>query len=262
VKLVSLHSKEEIEGFLRRNTFLNIYSIGDLDDFFWGSTVWYALKDEEIRELLLMYTGLGVPTLLALTGEPGGPVVQILRAVRHLLPRRFYAHFSEGLSSALAGEYHVQSHGTFHKMALTDTSQMSDVDTSEVVRLTAADLGEIYELYEVSYPGNWFDPRMLETGHYYGLRRDDRLLAAAGVHVYSPTYRVAAIGNVTTHPHFRGRGLATAVCARLCTALLQAVDHIGLNVKSDNASAIASYERLGFERIAVYEECSAELKCA
>jgi len=42
--------------------------------------------------------------------------------------------------------------------------------------------------------------------------------------------------------------------------LLREVDHVGLNVKADNASAIASYVRLGFERIAAYEEFSLKLK--
>jgi len=41
---------------------------------------------------------------------------------------------------------------------------------------------------------------------------------------------------------------------------MRKVKHIGLNVKADNASAIASYEKLGFERIATYEEFSLKLK--
>jgi len=80
------------------------------------------------------------------------------------------------------------------------------------------------------------------------------LVSVAGVHVYSPRYRVGVVGNVTTHPAYRGKGLGTAVCARLCKELLQTVDHIGLNVKADNIPAIASYKRLGFEVVGEYEE--------
>src|SRR5438093_529591 len=83
---------------------------------------------------------------------------------------------------------------------------------------------------------NWFDPRMLETGHYYGIRQDGTLLSIAGVHVYSPRYRVAALGNITTRPAARGHGLATLVTAKLCQELLRSVDEIGLNVRADNAS--------------------------
>jgi hypothetical protein len=34
-----------IEAFLRRNPELHIYSIGDLDDFFWPYTAWHGLLE-------------------------------------------------------------------------------------------------------------------------------------------------------------------------------------------------------------------------
>ncbi|MBI4801807.1 MAG: hypothetical protein HY796_04710 [Elusimicrobia bacterium] len=37
-KIVFLHDKAKIESFLRKNTRLNIYGLGDLDDFFWEHT--------------------------------------------------------------------------------------------------------------------------------------------------------------------------------------------------------------------------------
>ncbi len=118
---------------------------------------------------------------------------------------------------------------------------------------------EIETLYRVSYPDNSFDPRMLETGCFYGIRHGMLLVSVAVVHVYSPRYRVAALGNVATHPSFRGQRLATTVCAKLCQSLLQTVDHIGLNVQADNVSAIRSYEQLGFASIAAYKEYTIEL---
>jgi len=101
---------------------------------------------------------------------------------------------------------------------------------------------------------------MCETGRYDRIREGRTIVRVACIHVYYPRYRVAVVGNVTTHPDYRGRGLGTAVCARLCKELLREVDHVGLNVKADNASAIASYVRLGLERIAAYEEFSLKLK--
>jgi hypothetical protein len=50
VSSVPLHDKATIERVLRRNVYLHLYSIGDLDDFFWPYTVWYATADgAEIR---------------------------------------------------------------------------------------------------------------------------------------------------------------------------------------------------------------------
>ena len=82
--------------------------------------------------------------------------------------------------------------------------------------LGESDLLELDELYRAAYPGTWFTPRMLATGRYVGIRHDGRLACVAGVHVYSPTWGVAALGNVATLPELRGRGLARAACAALC----------------------------------------------
>jgi predicted GNAT family acetyltransferase len=50
------------------------------------------------------------------------------------------------------------------------------------------------------------------------------------------------------------------VTAQLCKSLLNKIDHIGLNVKSDNKSAIRCYEKLGFEAIGSFGEFEVELK--
>ena len=96
---------------------------------------------------------------------------------------------------------------------------------------------------------------MLETRRYVGIRVRGELVCVAGVHVWSPTWRVAALGNVATLPEARGRGLATTACAQLCRMLLNdGIDTIALNVRADNAAAIRSYEKLGFAQAADYVE--------
>ena len=105
-------------------------------------------------------------------------------------------------------------------------------------------------LYRASYPDNSFTTQLVKTDCYYGIRNGSAIISVAGVHVCAPAYKVAALGNVTTHPSMRGHGLSRAACARLCQALIQnGVEHIGLSVKTDNASAIACYTTLGFEKI-------------
>jgi predicted GNAT family acetyltransferase len=97
---------------------------------------------------------------------------------------------------------------------------------------------------------------MLETGQYVGIRRAGRIVAVAGVHVWSPAYRVSAIGNVTVHPEHRGQRLAQRVTAALCRRLRETTDVVTLNVKADNAAAIAAYQRIGFTIVGDYEEAT------
>ncbi len=95
---------------------------------------------------------------------------------------------------------------------------------------------------------------MLSLGKYIGWRESGELVSAAGVHVYSAHYRVAALGNITTHPDHRNQGFARAVTARLCQELAREVDFIGLNVKCENQPALHLYQALGFEIAAKYGE--------
>lgn len=255
MRAICLQDKGAIEAFLRRNPFLHLYAIGDLDDFFWPYTTWYACTaGGEIEQLVLVYSGMDLPVLLAHAAEPATSMAGLLRALFPLLPGRLYAHVDPSSLPVLAERYRAEPHGAHYKMGLTDPGRLERFDPTAALRLTPADRQELEALYAASYPGHWFDPRMLETGQYYGVRRQGRLVSVAGVHVYSPRYRVAALGNITTHPQFRGRGLGTMVCARLCQALLETVDHIGLNVHVDNAAAIACYKKLGFTIVADYQE--------
>lgn len=261
--VVCLHDKTEIEGFLRRETALHLYEIGDLDDFFWPYTTWYALKEnDQIREIALLYTATSQPVLLALTAGDDGGLQRLVSGIRHLLPRHFEAHLSGTTARVLTEEYELACYGKHLKMGLTDHSRLTVPASMPIEMLTVNHLSEVEALYEASYPGNWFDPRMLASGFYYGIHDRGALISVGGVHVYSAAYRIAVLGNITTHPEWRGQGLARAICAKLCTDLLQTVDHIGLNVKAANRSAISCYEALGFETVADYEEFSLALRYA
>lgn len=256
MRTICLHDKQVIWEFLKRNTFLHLYAIGDLDDFFWPYTTWYALVDNQrIIQLALVYCASSLPVLLATSEEESSAEMQaLLTSIVPLLPKHFYAHINRAAAESLARDYQLESHGVHYQMALLQPGRIGSIDTSHVTALTKLDLSDIEALYKASYPGNWFDPRVLETGYYYGIRDGSALLSVAGVHVYSEQYGVAALGNITTHPAYRGQQLATQVSAKLCESLLKTVNTVGLNVHGDNSNAIACYSRLGFERVAIFEE--------
>ncbi|MEV0726501.1 GNAT family N-acetyltransferase [Micromonospora purpureochromogenes] len=244
------HDRAALAALLRRNPVLHAYQLGDLDDFFWPYTSWFRRGDQ----VALLYHGVTPPVLLAFAAPDGLPELAALLAdLAPMLPARLYAHLSPGLEEVLGGWFAFDPAGAHLRMALTDLARLATVTPAGEV-LGEADLPALRALYAVAYPGNWFDPRMLATGQYVGIRQAGELVAVAGVHVWSPTYRVAALGNVTTHPRVRGQGLAAAVVAGLCGRLHAQVDHVTLNVRADNVAAVRLYRRLGFSRVADFGE--------
>lgn len=254
MKHISLHNKDRIYSYLKKDLSLHIYSIGDLDDFFWPFTTWYGLVDNgQLKEVVLLYFGQSSPTLLALSRNTAR-LHGLLEKIKPLLPPLFYAHLSPTVQAVFEGTHSLTHHGKHQKMTLPEGATLPKTEQDEVQHISAAESDAVKTFYRTSYPGNWFDPRMLESGQYAGIKKGEDFISVAGVHVYSPTYNVAALGNIATHPQYRDQGLATKVTAYLCRSLRREVDTIGLNVKVDNKPAIACYKKLGFKRVAEYHE--------
>jgi ribosomal protein S18 acetylase RimI-like enzyme len=255
--LVELRDRRTIASYLQRNPRGHVYELGDLDDFDWPYTRWFGWTSEGgLDQVALLYTQPTVPVLLAIAEPPPGAMEALLQAALPELPDRLYTHASARLLHVLAGRYAIERSEAHLKLALGRTDLLAR-HAAPVDVLGPPDLGEVTALYERAYPGTWFEPRLLETGRYVGIRHDGRLACVAGVHVHSPAWRVAALGNVATLPEVRGRGLARGACAALCRLLLEdGIETIALNVRRDNGTAIRAYERIGFEPVAEYVEAS------
>lgn len=256
VELHQIRDRKKLAAYFRQDLPLHAYSLGDLDDFYWPKTTFYGeILGKEISRVTLLYHGEGLPVLLAL-GPEGFFGDDYYHSLSPLLPDPFYAHFSPGLEKYFLEDYQIDDHGEHYKMDLVETGDFGKTSSKSPFRLNANHLPELQKLFHQSYPENAFDPRMLSTGRYYGYQFGGELVSVAGVHVYSSRYRVAALGNITTHPDHRNRGFARLVTAHLCRDLVGEVDTIGLNVKADNAPAIHLYQSLGFKIAAKYGEFS------
>ncbi len=257
---IPITDRAVLEPFLRRDPARHLYSLGDLDPFFWPHTRWFGWVDDgSLAAVLLLYAGMKPPSVLAFSERPD-LMRRLVTAVQDALPDVFELHVEEGILDGVSqlGPRTIERHGRHLRMRLRDTDRLDVPGATDTVALTTSDLEDLRALYAAAYPENWFDPRMLETGQYVGVRRHGQLVSVAGVHVYSADYRVAALGNITSHPAHRGQGLARAATASLCRSLSRRVDVIGLNVKADNQAAIHIYEQLGFETILAYEEARVE----
>ena len=241
-----------IEAFLRRAPYLHAYELGDLDPREAPHTTWIA--NDPVDAVVLLYRGLAVPTIVGLADprDDLAALCALLAAAIPQLPPRFYAHLTSGAEVALARRYHLAPLGQHWKMGLA--VPIAGPPDDAIIRLGAQHADEVVEFYAASYPTGYFEPANLERGPYLAIRDDHGIAAIAGIHVYSPAMRVASLGNIATRPDARGRGHARRVTTALCRLLQAEVDIIGLNVRADNAAAIACYRGVGFERRDAYEE--------
>ncbi|HQO09554.1 MAG TPA: GNAT family N-acetyltransferase [Clostridiales bacterium] len=254
-KIITLHDKAEIFSYLNRNPALHVYSIGDLDDFYFPHTIWYAkIADGSISALILNYIGMNPPTIISFTDTDRDETIALIEGIKPLLPKEFNAHFSPGLIDVIGKDKICKEYGLHYRMVLKKAPNEINNPGFQVRIVTKTDLSEITTFYEINYPDNWFDPRMLETGKFYGCFDKSVLVGIAGIHVYSPQYKVAAVGSISTAITHRGRSICKILTSTLCKDLLKTVDVLGLNVKASNAPAVRAYKAVGFEIYSEYEE--------
>ena len=247
--------KVRLLDHFRKDPALFAYHIGDLDPFHFDLCSWAVLPDESgwIEECILFYRGLATPTVLAF--GLGERFEDFLVELMPELPPSFFGHFQERSREVLTRAYRLTDYGNNYKMQLMDFKPAAlSIDRDNIVSLTPDHLPLLEELYSEAYPGNFFMPRMLESGKYLGYMEQDHLAAVTGVHVYSEEFGVCALGNITTHPSYRNRGLATQLTSVLLEQVTAKNLAVCLNVRVVNAAAIKSYQKLGFEIVHEYRE--------
>jgi ribosomal protein S18 acetylase RimI-like enzyme len=244
-----LGDKPQILNYLRTDPLYAAYAIGDLEPGMYEQCTWAgATQGRELGALALYFRGLELPALF-LMGDTDG-----LRAVLEeaLCPPRAYLTCRSEHLSAVGDFYEWERQDSMWRMALAP-GRFRPVEGT-CVRLAANHVPQLAELYAVGEISA-FSPAQVAQGVFYGVWSAGDLVAAAGTHLVSPTYGVAAVGNVFTHPTHRGRGYGTAVTSAVLEGLLRlGIRDVVLNVGQSNAAAIRLYERLGFQRYCPFLE--------
>ncbi|MFT4117249.1 GNAT family N-acetyltransferase [Bradyrhizobium sp.] len=113
---------------------------------------------------------------------------------------------------------------------------------AEIVRLGASDVPAMVALTALTRPGP-FAVRTHELGTFLGIRAGDELVAMAGERMKPG--RFTEMTAICVHPAHRGRGYAQALLAAIARQIEARGEIPFLHVFSNNASAIALYERQG-----------------
>ncbi len=256
MKVREISDKDTLHKYLIKDRVTAAYHLGDLDEQYFPFCRWWGAgnDDDELDAVILLYSGLRMPAVLALGNADGVDDILGNAAVKAELPGRFYAHVMNSHLAALNERYHVDDMTSMVRMGLyAEDYTRPERELNGVETVGHGDTAELMNLYRY-YPDNFFEPYQLESGYYYGLREAGHLVSVAGIHVFSEQYDIAAIGNIVTHPDHRSKGYSSRCTSRLLRAILERVSTVALNVDKRNEAARTVYKRLGFHDHVKYVE--------
>ena len=237
--------RAEIRRRLNTDRNWSLYALADLDPGMFELSEWWSAGDG----LALVFSGIAIrPIFIMGKAEEARALLAALPVESgYLNLRKHHLEASEGI-------YTYADRQRMRRMVIHDfRPRMNAADTIQLGPEHAADIRKLYATGTGA--GIAFDEFQLETGFFRGILRNDALVAVAGVHVVSRPEGVAGAGNVFTRLDSRGQGFAQAATSAVVEALLAAgIKTIGLNVETNNAPAIAAYERLGFRTEFEYSE--------
>ena len=102
---------------------------------------------------------------------------------------------------------------------------------------------ELYDLVQEVQPG-YFKSKTMELGHYFGIYKKGKLVAAAGERMKMNAF--TEISAIVTHPEYQGKGFASQLIAHTTQHIFTEKKLPYLHVKETNSNAIRLYKKLGF----------------
>jgi len=258
-----LRDRSEIFARLRQDRVYAAYAIGDLEPNLCAQCRWwlaekvagvgaeptrrrersFAFDRQNGWAVALLFGGLDPPALFCM-GEPAGVAAALDWAS---LPSCVYLTARPEHWREIEKRYHLRFANPMWRMTL-DAASFSPAEDSSVVRLRPSDAGRLQELYDHGEGGDadGYAPFQVEQGVFYGIVVEGHLVSVAGTHLVAPSYGLAALGNVFTHPRHRRRGYATVCTSAVTSDLVAQGLEVVLNVAEANEPAVGLYRRLGY----------------
>jgi RimJ/RimL family protein N-acetyltransferase len=221
------------------------YAVAQLEPGLFEQSRYWLAQDASGEQALLMHSEAGLGRAMVTVGAPAA-----LDALLSLHPGPLSNYLATGAPEHLAVlDRHFRIEGALEMRRMSATAATFRHIEGEVRRLRAEDVAALNALYSTEGGPTGYTATHIERGVYYGAYHGWRLVAVAGTHVVAPNMGIAVVGNVFTHPAYRGGGLAKRVTSAVTDELLNSAGCalVVLTVNPMNTPAARAYEHLGYE---------------
>lgn len=239
-KVQQLNDRKVIADLLSKDRISAAYALANLDPGMFAKTEWYLVESGESQTVAMMYKAFQ-PSLLFSQGTGEGLALMLESAIRS---RELYFSIQPDLLNAVSSFYHHSAPELMIRMKVKENTFRPQGD--EAMRLSRHHVHELNSLYRTTL-SSVFSMDQIENGIYFGIWHNRKLVSVAGTHFISPLFGVASVGNVYTHPDYRGKGYASQCAGAVTEELLKRVSDVVLNVNSKNDPAIKAYTGIGFK---------------
>lgn len=243
-----LADRETIRDLLAPEGAYAAYARAQLTPALLAVSEWWSASGAQARALVLHSRG-GLGRAMVTVGD--ATALDVILGL-HPGPRFSFASFRREHREVIQRHFMLTRNELMVRMSVTRET-LRPVE-GEPERLSGRDINRINRLYMAEGTQASYTSRHIDQGVYYGVIADGRLVSIAGTHVDSPKERVAVVGNVFTHPRYRGRGLATIATSAVTADLLEHCDLVALTVEASNAPALAVYDKLGYRQVCTLYE--------
>jgi ribosomal protein S18 acetylase RimI-like enzyme len=117
-------------------------------------------------------------------------------------------------------------------------------EDDSIIQLSGENKDDLFNLVNLVQPG-YFRNCTSELGAYFGIYKDEKLVAVTGERMKMKTY--TEVSAVITHPNYTGQGYAKKLVAHTVNKIFRENKIPYLHVADTNAAAIHVYEKLGFK---------------
>ncbi len=238
---------DRIRALLEPRRIYAAYALGQLGaDLFPLVDCWRSIEFGGGEGAVAVFSRGGLGDALFTMGDPDslGAVLAL-----HPGPRQNYATCEPRHLEIMRRYFGFASERTMLRMGVTRRTFVPAEESGghlRVRRMLGSDARLINRLYNSEGSPTYYGSQVIESGAYFGVIEDGRLVSVAGTHVVSPEEGIAVVGNVFTHPRWRSMGYARIATGAATSYLLAMCRDVVLTVDPENVPAVRAYERLGY----------------